>query len=161
MEVVTNEKIPKVEGVSDVPKLEPPKDRAFLKRSLIIACVFLILALIILGITFCFQSSSVKLMGERKGWQGVFLTNGQVYFGRIVKEDSRTIVLKDIYYIQVQQLTPEEGKEPQSQLTLIKLGEELHGPTDEMRINRDHILFVEDLKPTSSVVQTIESARQR
>ena len=43
----------------------------------------------------------------------------------------------------------------QQQLVLIKFGTELHGPEDRMVINRDHILFWEDLKPDSTVVRSI------
>ena len=46
-----------------------------------------------------------------------------------------------------------------AQISLIKLGNELHGPTDEMRITRSHILFIEDLKNDSAVVLAIKTFR--
>jgi len=52
----------------------------------------------------------------------------------------------------------QEGQEqanPQGELSLVKLGNELHGPTDAMHINRDQILFIEDLKDDSNVFQAI------
>ncbi len=49
----------------------------------------------------------------------------------------------------------EEQANPQGELSLVKLGNELHGPTDAMVVNRSHVLFVEDLKEESNVVQAI------
>jgi len=39
---------------------------------------------------------------------------------------------------------------------LVKLGNEVHGPYDEMRINRQHIIFVEDLRQDGKIMQAIQ-----
>src|SRR3989338_1563719 len=112
----------------------------------------------------------VLLFGWWKGWevvfarntyQAVFLTNDQVYFGRLSNPKSAYPALKNIFYLQVAQ--PLQAGNPQAggQVQLVKLGGELHGPKDEMRINRDHILFIEDLKPDSQVVKAIENFKQQ
>lgn len=100
-------------------------------------------------------------------WQAVFLSNGQVYFGKVRSIQKDNLVLNDIYYLQVvnqplqttQQGDEVGGDDAQTQqgLTLIKLGNELHGPTDEMVINRDHILLIEKLKSDSRVVEAIDA----
>ncbi len=87
--------------------------------------------------------------------QAVFLDNGQVYFGFISQEESKTVKLKDIYYLQTSTQTGDKAKDQNANLSLVKLGNELHGPVDEMRINRDHILFVEDMKDESQVNKAI------
>jgi len=72
--------------------------------------------------------------------------------------NSQYLKLTDIYYLQVQkQLQPktETQEQEQPKVSLIKLGNELHGPQDEMKINRDHVLFYEQLKPDSKVVKAI------
>ncbi len=90
-------------------------------------------------------------------WSAVFLTNGRTYFGKIAKADSEFITLDDVYYLQVQQVPPiTEGEEPQPQLSLMSVGDEIHGPENSMRINKDHVLFIEKLKADSSVVSSIE-----
>lgn len=103
-------------------------------------------------------------------WQAVFLSNGQVYFGKIKKTAKNYLMLTDIYYLQVvtrplqrtQEGQPEgSAQQPQQELTLIKLGNELHGPFDEMLINRDHILLTERLKEDSRVVQAINNYLQQ
>ncbi|MDO8715769.1 MAG: hypothetical protein Q7J73_03055 [Dehalococcoidales bacterium] len=89
-------------------------------------------------------------------YQAVFLSNNQVYFGKLYNAGSDYPVLRDIYYLQVTQvLQPKDPKSPAQQINLVKLGGELHGPEDEMRINKGQILFVEDLKSDSQVVAAI------
>jgi len=98
-----------------------------------------------------------------KGWQAIFLSNGQVYFGKIEKVTDRELVLSNIYYLQVvtkplqqsQETPPPTTAQSQQELTLAKLGNELHGPVDIMTINRDHILLTEELKEDSKVVTAI------
>ncbi len=105
-------------------------------------------------------------LGSSKGYQAVFLSNGQVYFGKVSNERSNTVIVKDIYYLQVQkQLQPvkegEETAQTNTQVQLIKLGNELHGPVDLMRINHDQILFIEDLKDDGRVVKAIKAFQER
>jgi hypothetical protein len=40
---------------------------------------------------------------------------------------------------------------------LVKLGNELHGPVDEMHISKAQILFYEDLKTDGQVVKAIQA----
>jgi len=90
-------------------------------------------------------------------YQAVFLSNGQVYFGTLSGRESQYPTLTNTYYLQAgQQLQPST---PTPNFSLVKLGGELHGPTDTMRINRDHIVFIEDLKSDSQVVALIEEAQ--
>ncbi|MBI2483228.1 hypothetical protein HYV74_03575 [Candidatus Uhrbacteria bacterium] len=101
-----------------------------------------------------------------KPWQAVFLTNGQVYFGHLARSRvATTMLLTDVYYIQVAPRlqaqnsgtgTNEAGTANAADLALVKLGDELHRPTDAMRINRAHVLFTEELRADGPVVQTIE-----
>ena len=94
-------------------------------------------------------------------WQAVFLSNGQVYFGQVESIDSDFVSLENIYYLQVvtSQDTigqpPDVQTQPEQRLTLIKLGNEIHGPQDAMMINRDHVIIIEDLKDDSRVVKAI------
>lgn len=130
--------------------------------------VIVILALFAwLGLRLLMADSIAKVSG--KEWQAVFLSNGQVYFGKVKSVGLKTLALSDIYYLQVVtkplQRTQEGGtaaastataaNQTQQELTLIKLGNEIHGPTDHMLINRDQILLTEQLKDDSRVVQAI------
>lgn len=95
-------------------------------------------------------------------YQAVFFTNGQVYFGKLSSLDANYLRLTDVYYLQSQQSEEADDSNPQdatsdqsSSATLIKLGEEIHGPEDEMVISRDQVLFYENLKSDGSVSESI------
>lgn len=93
-------------------------------------------------------------------YQAVFLTNGQVYFGKLTGGNANYLLLEDVYYLQqnnqeqVQQA--EELNEEQANLQLVKLGEELHGPEDAMYISKEQILFWENLKDNGRVTEGIK-----
>lgn len=102
---------------------------------------------------------------EEAGYQAVFMTNGQVYFGHFSNIDGTYAELTDVYYLQVQQpVQPADNKTAagdQSQVSLTKLGNELHGPKDKMHISRDQILFWENLKDDSTVVKAIKEYKTK
>lgn len=102
-----------------------------------------------------------KASKEASDYSAVFLANGQVYFGKLAAPTSQYVTLTDVFYLRIQQqLQPpsEEDEEsvPKRETQLIKLGEELHGPVDEIKINRDQVLFIERMKADSRVVQGIK-----
>jgi hypothetical protein len=88
-------------------------------------------------------------------YQAVFLTNGQIYFGKLTAPGGDFYYLRHIYYLQ-NQASVQGGKAVHP--TLTKLGSEIHGPEDLMVINRSQILFMENLKPTGEVSKAISSA---
>ncbi|MBI5794216.1 hypothetical protein HZA87_03995 [Candidatus Uhrbacteria bacterium] len=89
-------------------------------------------------------------------YQAVFLDNGQVYFGKLDDSDDAFFVLTDVFYLQSGVAVTETAS-----LALTKLGAEAHGPEDRMEINVDHVLFVEDMKSDSKVVQAIQQYRSQ
>ena len=107
-------------------------------------------------------SGSGAAMGKSSGYQAVFLTNGQVYFGKMSDATDSYVMLKDIFYLQVNQpqiqgsQQSQQQAQQQPQLSLVKLGQELHGPVDEMHINRSQILFYEDMKEDGKVFQAMK-----
>ena len=95
---------------------------------------------------------------KSKEYQAVFLTNGQVYFGKLTKVDSSYVEITDIYYLQVQQtVQPKDATAAANnqQVSLAKLGGELHGPEDVMFISRQQVLFWENLKNDGKVAKAI------
>jgi hypothetical protein len=118
--------------------------------------VILLLLVLLIG-------GALKLGGlppfSRSGvYQAVFLNNGQVYFGKLSRYGDYP-VLRDVYYLQITQ-NLQGGESQPSNVNLVKLGNELHGPMDRMQISRSSILFIEDLKPDSQVVKAIEKMKQ-
>jgi|SRR3989344_1338360 len=78
--------------------------------------------------------------------QAVFLNNGQVYFGQLRELNKTYVVLENVYYL----------RQDQQQPNLVKLGNEIHGPEDTMYIPKEQIIFWEDMRDDSPVVQAIK-----
>lgn len=90
---------------------------------------------------------------DHNAYQAIFLTNNQVYFGRLKNISSDYLILSDVYYAKVN----ESGAGQ-----LVKLGAiEPHKPKDEMTINQDQVLFWENLNDDSPVVNTIRSIQSK
>lgn len=106
-----------------------------------------------------FGKSNASRFVDKGKVQAVFLTNGQVYFGKIKGIDPQYIDLRGIYYLNTQQQASDENqanKQATTNFSLVKLGCELHGPTDQMLINRDQVTFWENLKSDGKVAKAIE-----
>lgn len=132
-----------------------------MKHIAIITGAVLTLAVSLLGGFFLYQSStSASINGGQ--YQAVFFTNGQVYFGKLQTLNGGYMKLTDIFYLQTQTAASSTTKNLQdtsnqtsSDVQLIKLGNEIHGPNDEMIINKDQILFFENLKKDGKVAESI------
>jgi len=134
-----------------------------------------VVALVVAGaVMLTNQKSSGKVAGASTGYQAVFLTNGQVYFGKLTSQDNEWMKLTDIYYLQVtqnlQQASGDPTKEPTStgaaqtsanNIQLVKLGSELHGPDDMMYIEQDKVLFWENMKSDSKVSNAIKQYQDK
>ncbi len=149
--------------------MRSPKDsnphRSWVRSLITLVVIILIVALGIYliadfaGLSLPFAKNIIS----KDKWQAVFLDNGQVYFGKITKMDDEFLFLKDIYYLQVVNLQDQETisqpadvqTQPSQRLTLIKMGNEIHAPMDEMSINRQHVVLIEELKNDSRVVEAI------
>lgn len=91
---------------------------------------------------------------DRNTYQAIFLTNNQIYFGHLKNVNDDYLILFDVYYVKVSE---EENKS-----ILVKLGIiEPHGPTGSMTVNKDQVLFWENLRPDSQVIKTIESIQSK
>lgn len=85
---------------------------------------------------------------DRNGYQAVFLTGGQVYFGRLQQQGSLYFVLYDVFYLS----NPSDAN---AQPQLIKRGSEIQAPVDPMIIPAGQILYLENLRPDGQVATAI------
>ncbi len=128
--------------------------------------VFLLLIIVVSGVGgyLLYKNSFSSTMSNGKR-QAVFLTNGQVYFGKVDKNSNNFLVLKDIYYLKTQDVLNGDSATDQAddkkKISIIKLGEELHGPEDEMIINKDNVLFVENMRDNSKINEAIKSYKDK
>lgn len=142
----------------------PTKKRGFwvmLKK--IFFTLFFILVILLI-IFFARDITGKLLTKEPNNYSAVFLSNNQVYFGIMIKNSKDELVLKNVFYVQANESNDGAGTPIQSinqpRFNLVKLGNEIHGPTDSMHINKSHIMFYEDLREDSVVVQAIRNYKE-
>lgn len=86
----------------------------------------------------------VYMKSKPKTYQAVFLDSGQVYFGQLNGD-----ILSHVYFIQMVASSTE----------LVPITSAIHIPTDEMKLNAQHVLFSETLSNSSPIVKTIEGQK--
>jgi hypothetical protein len=100
------------------------------------------------------QRTQTDLVTDATKYQAVFLDNGQVYFGHLTSGEE-FFRLTDVFYLQYRQNPQTGDPAADADVSIIKLGNEVHGPQDWMDINEEHILFIEELKAESRVASAI------
>jgi len=142
------------------------------RRSWLTPSILLPLIVLVIGAYWFYQSTnqSPKAFGFSKdAFHAVFMSNGQVYFGKISRINDQFATVDQVYYLRKfdtplqpiadnERATIDDKNKPD--LQIVKLGGEIHGPQNRMTINRQHILFIEELKADSRVVQTIEKEKK-
>ena len=153
---------PKTAYRTDAPSSRASQDTPPRKRRLAVPIVIaLIILLAIIGGWFALsRMQSGKTAIDSSKYQAVFFTNGQVYFGKLKSFDNEYLKMTDIYYLQTQSTdtesaNPQQTSTDQNNVQLIKLGDEIHGPEDEMVISKDQVLFYENLKTDGKVAKSI------
>ena len=117
-----------------------------------------ILAISITALLYFGRRSESHFVDQDK-YQAVFLTNGQVYFGKVASLSGNYVNLGEIYYLNSQQQPEAKDKTAaaaQTSFSLVKLGCELHGPSDQMIINREQVSFWENLNADGKVAKAID-----
>jgi hypothetical protein len=89
-----------------------------------------------------------KEIGERQKYYAVYLTSGDVYFGKMRSFPS--LVIEDAYFLQAAN-TAEGGV-----YTLSKFSDAMWKPTGRIKLNRDHVLWVAELEDGSETVSYIK-----
>lgn len=126
----------------------------------IVGAVLLILALTLWLAAGNFKNAEAGEVKENQ-YQAVFLTNNQVYFGKISDINKSSIILTDVFYIETPNQAQGSTDASNSNYTLRKLGaNELHAPEDQMVINREQVTFWENLKDNGQVVTKIKEYKQ-
>lgn len=100
---------------------------------------------------------------NENSYQAVFLTNGQVYFGKLSSGWGWSR-LEDVYYLKATSALEATGNtadaatltDAQKKIELVKLGAELHGPENIIYIEKGQILFWENMKDGSKVLEAIK-----
>jgi len=120
-----------------------------------ILVLFVICVVVFVGVVIGFKKVQT-FNSFSSEYAAVFIDNGQVYFGKVTNPKGTYVILTDVYYFS----RSAGDNSNDSDISLIKLGSEVHGPSDKMQILRDHILFIEELEPNSRVVEAIREHKK-
>ena len=118
--------------------------------------VILVAAFSTIGWLFYQSSTGASIDGSK--YQAISLVNGSTYFGKLKMLNGDYVKLTDIYYPELKNATSsdlQDSANSSAEIQLIKLGDEVHGPEDEMVINKSQIIYFENLKKDGKVTTAI------
>lgn len=121
--------------------------------------VGLVLGFIIFGLVgFNLVGNSNSNFYKSDTYQSVFLTNGSVFFGKIINQNESTIILQDVYYLKSNDIQNKAGGTVElGNLALVKVTNDIHSPENEAEIRLDQVLFIQNLTQESRVLQSIRN----
>jgi len=130
-------------------------------KKIFISTILIFVLLLIFITAFLWQNGTIRntiqLLEYRDSYQAVFLNNGQVYFGNIAELTNEYVFLEDPYSIKVQQKETAEEESAQSEIKLLSIEDEFYKPEGYMLIKKSEILFIEELKDSSQIINIIEN----
>jgi hypothetical protein len=124
--------------------------RIFVMLLVLIALILLVMVvrtqLFRAGISTLFAPGASEVI-DRNSYQQVVLVGGQQYFGKLQEQGDDWFTMTDIFYF---------SSQDQSNLQIIKRGEEIPGPREPMLISKQQVLFIENLRDDGQIVTTIK-----
>lgn len=88
-------------------------------------------------------------------YQAVFLANGQVYFGKLHNVNGSYLKITNVYYIQDASGATAQDAIAGKNIELVRLTKAVHGPKDEVVVNRDQVLYFENLENEGQATKLI------
>ncbi|MFA6474584.1 MAG: hypothetical protein WCV88_00095 [Patescibacteria group bacterium] len=122
------------------------------------------LSIILVFAQFALYSNQYNQLFNSDVVSAVTLTNGQTYFGHIKKYGPGSLVLFDVYYLQVSPKTDTtntatdtntDTTTPDNGVKLKKLADDFYKPNNYIIINRNEILFWQHLTDSSPIIDAI------
>lgn len=144
------------------PQSSPPTrpHKAPTKRKWLQAAI-IIVVLVIIIVAFLWMgahrgSSDVGI--DNGKYQAVFTADGQVYFGKLHAQGNGFLKLTDAYYLENSKSSKDSSTQTgaSSNLQLTKLHSKIYGPGDEVILQKDQLLYFENLRSDGQVAQLIK-----
>ncbi len=141
--------------------LRTPKWMKILSAVVLVGVVLLIVGVIVVFARTASGADDSKYLKTDK-YQAVFLSNGQVYFGKVKALSRSNVVLKDVFYLTQNSTSTTSSTSSNTDYTLVKLGcQQIHYPDDQMVVSRDQITFWENLNNDGKVVKSINEFKKQ
>ena len=91
------------------------------------------------------------------GYHAVQLQNGNLYFGTLEGLETDFPILRNVCALQKQATT---NNQPGNLVMVLREKQEMYAP-GYMRLQSEHIVFVEPVEPTTEIAQTIDKLKQQ
>lgn len=120
----------------------------------------LAIATAIAGVVLYTHRNDQRIAHDR--YQVVYLTSGQIYFGKLQNTSGQYLSLKDVYTIDSQ--APSSNDATGSVATpnkILKVSQQVYGPDDSMAIRSDQVQFWQNLRSDSKVSKAIASSPEQ
>ena len=119
------------------------------------ALTFVILLLLPLAVGCAKSALPLEIDTE---YTSVFLDNGQIFVGKLEREDSSYVLLKDVFHIKSWVVQDKDDQSKEVRNTISIRSSEANSPAYTY-INVQHILVVEPVSRDSKVSELIKKAR--
>lgn len=144
----------------EIPVVESKQNRfAWLKW--LVGAIILTIAVGAAWMMWSQQRGIVATIDTNK-YQAVFLSNGQVYFGKLTLVNSDYLQLASVYYLERQMTANSSASESETEqmptdnnFQLLKYSDVLYGSEDAMIISKSDIIRYENLRPDGVVARAI------
>lgn len=151
-----------VQSVAAPTRTKRPETSQRSKKPLLFVVALVLIAFAVAAWLFMNRNGAASAIDSSK-YQAVVLRdalNTPTYFGKLSVINDDYFRLTNVFYLQKK--TDGTAASPQSvenqnasDFELIKLGNEIHGPEDEIIIAKAQLLYFENLKPGGTVSKTI------
>lgn len=142
-----------MEAKKPTPSRAVPSPRTMYARpgALVLTAIIIVIGALVALTFFLPQGERVNA----KGYQVVYLSSGQAYFGKLKNTTGDYLVLEQAYAPSDQ--TPAQDN-AERQTALVKVSEQVYGPEDSLSIKADQVVFWQNLRDDSKVVEAINNA---
>lgn len=120
-------------------------------RSLVLALIVVATVVLVAYGSYAYAEGRAPFGPSDDQWTGVFLTNGRAFYGHFYSAPGEYALLRNAYY-----LVSTEGS---AQFSLRRASDDVHAPRSDMRIAKAHILYLQELRSDSPIVQAIATLR--
>jgi hypothetical protein len=132
--------------------------RPMTRKRWIVTLIILVVLLAAIAGTFWYRmANSASGYIDTGTYQAVFVANNQAYFGKLQHLADGSYRLTNVYYLQQSNNVSQKADSSDQTPQLVKMGSELHGPSDQIVFDAHQVLFWENLRSDSKVVQAINN----
>ena len=136
------------------PKTTKIKSRLY-KLGLVVGGLALVLGIAVVTVT-VMRSQPAQQIDASK-YQAIYLSSGQMYFGKLQNTGGDFLIIKSPYIAQSVDANADTKTATSSQATLVKVSSQVYGPDDSIAVKSSQVTFWQNLRDDSKVSQAIKA----